>query len=191
MTIKDALKDCSLSEDSIGACGEIIEISGVIKWFDGSKGYGFIVPDLPNFPDILLHVTVMRRDGFQTALEGAKVICAVEKTERGLKCVQVKSIDCSSAIHPSEIPARTHVVVTPESGLERAIVKWFNRDKGFGFLSRGQGTEDIFIHMETLRRFGLAELRSGQVVLVRFGKGEKGLMTAEIYPDIGIPFATH
>lgn len=57
--------------------------------------------------------------------------------------------------------------------------------------SRGQGTEDIFIHMETLRRFGLAELRSGQVVLVRFGKGEKGLMTAEIYPDIGIPLATH
>ncbi|WP_039758687.1 cold-shock protein [Bartonella queenslandensis] len=190
MTSKDALKDYSLSEDSIGACGEIIEISGVIKWFDGSKGYGFIVPDLPHFPDILLHVTVMRRDGFQTAMEGAKVICAVEKTERGLKCVQVKSIDCSSAVHPSEVPARTHVVVTPESGLERAIVKWFNRDKGFGFLSRGQGTEDIFIHMETLRRFGLAELRSGQVVLVRLVR-EKGLMTAEIYPDIGFPFATH
>ncbi|AQX21326.1 cold-shock DNA-binding protein family [Bartonella sp. CDC_skunk] len=191
MTSKDTLKDCSPSEDGLDICGEIIEISGVIKWFDGSKGYGFIIPDLPGLPDILLHVTVMRRDGFQTALEGAKVICVVKQTERGLKCIQVKSIDCSSATHPSEIPVRTHVVVTPESGLERAIVKWFNREKGFGFLSRGQGTEDIFIHMETLRRFGLAELRSGQVVLVRFGKGEKGLMTAEIYPDIALPFVTN
>ncbi|MDD9329250.1 MAG: cold shock domain-containing protein, partial [Bartonella sp.] len=172
------------SEDGLDICGEIIEISGVIKWFDGSKGYGFIIPDLPGLPDILLHVTVMRRDGFQTALEGAKVICVVKQTERGLKCIQVKSIDCSSATHPSEIPVRTHVVVIPESGLERAIVKWFNREKGFGFLSRGQG-------METLRRFGLAELRSGQVVLVRFGKGEKGLMTAEIYPDIALPFVTN
>ncbi|EJF90222.1 cold-shock protein [Bartonella melophagi] len=191
MTSKDTLKNYSLSEDNFDVCGEITEISGVIKWFDSSKGYGFIVPDLCRLPDILLHVTVMRRDGFQTALEGAKIICAVKKTERGLKCVQVKSIDLSSAVHPSEIPVRTHIVVTPESGLERAIVKWFDRDKGFGFLSRGQGTEDIFIHMETLRRFGLAELRSGQVVIVRFGKGEKGLMTAEIYPDIALPFATH
>ncbi|AQX28033.1 MULTISPECIES: cold-shock protein [unclassified Bartonella] len=191
MTSKDTLKDYSLAEDNLNVYGEIIEISGVIKWFDGSKGYGFIVPDFQGLPDILLHVTVMRRDGFQTALEGAKVVCIVKQTERGLKCIQVKSIDCSSATHPSEIPARTHVVVTPESGLERAIVKWFNREKGFGFLSRGQGTEDIFIHMETLRRFGLAELRSGQVVLVRFGKGEKGLMTAEIYPDIALPFVTN
>ena len=178
-------------DSSETAATDVVEISGSIKWFDVSKGYGFIVPDIAGVPDILLHVTVMRRDGFHTALEGARIVCLVKKGERGLQCIQVKSIDLSTAVHPSELPARTHVVVKAESGLERAIVKWFNREKGFGFLTRGEGTEDIFIHMETLRRFGLAELRPGQVILVRFGRGEKGLMAAEIHPDIAIPFPTH
>jgi CspA family cold shock protein len=82
-------------------------------------------------------------------------------------------------------PPRTHVTVTPTSGLERAQVKWFNRLRGFGFLTRGEGTEDIFVHMETLRRYGLAELRPGQFVLVRYGPGAKGLMAAEVRPEGG------
>lgn len=171
---------------------DVIEIAGVIKWFDVSKGYGFVVPDEAGFPDVLVHVTILRRDGHPAALEGARVVCAVRKGERGLQCIRVLSMDLSTAIHPAELPSRTHVAVLPESGLERAIVKWFNRTKGFGFLSRGEGTDDIFIHMETLRRFGLAELRPGQVVLVRFGRGDKGLMAAEVHPDIAVPFpVTH
>jgi cold shock protein len=161
----------------------VIELTGVIKWFDVSKGYGFIVPD-NGMPDILLHVTCLRRDGFQVAYEGARVVVEVLQRPRGLQAFRVVSMDESTAVHPAQMPPpRTHVTVTPTSGLERVQVKWFNRLRGFGFLTRGEGTPDIFVHMETLRRFGLAELRPGQYVLVRFGPGPKGLMAAEVHPE--------
>jgi cold shock protein len=163
----------------------LVEITGFIKWFDVSKGYGFIVPD-NGMPDVLVHVTCLRRDGFQTAYEGARVVAEVLPRPKGLQCFRILSMDESTAIHPSQMPPpRTHVNITPTSGLERAWVKWFNRLRGFGFLTRGEGTPDIFVHMETLRRYGITELRPGQVVLVRFGQGPKGLMAAEVRPDTG------
>jgi len=174
----------SLADLGDDAAVSVIELTGVIKWFDVSKGYGFIVPD-NGLPDVLLHVTCLRRDGFQTAYEGARVVCEVLQRPKGLQAFRVLSMDESTAVHPSQVPPRTHVSVTPTSGLERAQVKWFNRLRGFGFLTRGEGTPDIFVHMETLRRYGLTELRPGQTVLVRFGPGPKGMMASEVRPDGG------
>ena len=168
------------------AAANLVEISGVIKWFDASKGYGFIVPD-NGWPDVLLHVTVLRRDGYQTAYEGARLVCECVQRAKGYQAFRILSMDESTAIHPAQmLPPRTHVSVTPTSGLERAQVKWFNRLRGFGFLTCGEGTPDIFVHMETLRRFGMTELRPGQYVLVRFGPGSKGMMAAEIQPENGV-----
>lgn len=161
---------------------EVYEVAGSIKWFDASKGYGFIVPDNGG-EDVLLHVTALRAGGYQTAYEGARVHCQVMRRPKGLQAFRILSMDESCAIHPSQLPQRTHVVVTPESDWERAVCKWFNRVRGFGFLTRGEGTEDVFVHMETLRRFGFTELRPGQVVLVRWGMGSKGCMAAELRPD--------
>ncbi|PVB63604.1 cold-shock protein [Labrenzia sp. 011] len=182
MGVKTAREPRALDTLADDVALDVYEIAGTIKWFDVGKGYGFIVPDSGE-NDILLHVTCLRRDGFQTAYEGARVVCEVLDRPRGLQAFRILSMDETTATHPSQLPpSRTHVQVVPEGGFEKATVKWFNRVKGFGFLTQGEETEDIFIHMETLRRFGITELRPGQDVLVRFGQGPKGRMAAEIRP---------
>lgn len=158
---------------------DLVEVAGRIKWFDVSKGYGFVAQD-DGGPDILLHVTTLRRDGFQTAHEGARVVCEASVRSKGLQAFRILQMDETTAVHPAQLPSRTHVQVTPTGGFEIVVVKWFNRVRGFGFVSRGDGTEDIFIHMETLRRYGIAELKPGDSLLVRFGDGPKGLMAAEV-----------
>ncbi len=160
----------------------LVEIAGRVKWFDAAKGYGFIVPDSGE-ADVLIHVTVLRRDGFTAIREGARVVAEAQRRERGLQVFRVLSIaepDASLAVPPQ--PARTRAQAISVGGFEIVVVKWFNRARGFGFLTRGESTEDIFVHMETLRRYGFVDPKPGDSMLARFGPGPKGLMAAEVRP---------
>ncbi len=160
----------------------LVEIAGRVKWFDAAKGYGFIVPDSGE-ADVLIHVTVLRRDGFTAIREGARVVAEAQRRERGLQVFRVLSIaepDASLAVPPQ--PARTRAQASSVGGFEIVVVKWFNRARGFGFLTRGESTEDIFVHMETLRRYGFVDPKPGDSMLARFGPGPKGLMAAEVRP---------
>src|SRR4051795_2101319 len=81
----------------------VIELTGAIKWFDVSKGFGFIVPD-NGMPDVLLHVTCLRRDGYQTAYEGARIVVEALNRPGGLQAFRILSMDESTARHPAQMP---------------------------------------------------------------------------------------
>jgi CspA family cold shock protein len=157
----------------------ILHVSGFVKWFDVARGYGFIIPD-NGMPDVLLHLSCLKRDGYDVPLEGTRVVCEAVERQKGIQCLKVLDVDTSTAIHPVERQARTHVQVAASSEWVKVKVKWFNRARGFGFLSEGDGRPDIFVHMEILRKTAIAELLPEQTVFARFGNGPKGLMAAEV-----------
>ena len=160
-------------------------IKGRVKWFDTTKGYGFIVTD-ENDGDVLLHANVLRNFGRSSVAEGARIVVEVQATDRGRQAVDIIEIEMPDEEEMEVAPSRqerpTDILSSkaPETPLMPARVKWFDKSKGFGFVNIFGDAKDIFVHMEVLRHYGLADLQPGEAVGVRIVDGPRGQMAAEV-----------
>ncbi|MEP7130021.1 MAG: cold shock domain-containing protein [Sphingomicrobium sp.] len=173
---------------------ELAPITGKVKWFDATRGFGFLVSEEID-GDVLLHFSVLREHGRRSVPEGAIIECVPVRQQRGLQAKKVISIDLSTAlpqqprssISPAERADRT-VLAEAAGEYEPLEVKWFNRVRGYGFLKRPDelGGEDVFVHMETVRLAHLGDLLPGQTLEARIAPSGKGLTAVELRPFNGL-----
>lgn len=156
-------------------------VTGLIKWFDPAKGYGFIYNDQAG-PDILLHANVLRNFGQGSVADNTQVTVRVLATARGLQAVEVLEIvpPESHGVPPiADLPQEV-IDQLDDLPLQPARVKWFDKSKGFGFANIFGRNDDVFLHIEVLRHSGLADLQVGEAVSLRVVEGPRGLMAAQV-----------
>ena len=172
------MSDHSIDDES----GDTREVSGIVKWFNAVKGFGFVTVD-DSSSDAFLHLSILRDSGMENLLPGSTVRCEVADRIKGLQVTRILDVDDSTAEADSE-PVRPAAApfgeIEPSGEFIDATVKWFNADKGYGFVCRSDSERDVFIHMVTLRRSGMKELEPGQTVKVRIADGPKGPQATEI-----------
>lgn len=169
-----------------GQVHELERHSGTVKWFDATRGFGFMVAD-GDSGDVLIHFSVLRDHGRRSLPEGARVECLAVRRERGLQARRLLSFDLSTATGPDlDLLSAPRDRVDPMELAERAgapepvTVKWFNRLKGYGFLIRTADSADVFVHMETFRRAGILEIEPDLPLMARIADGRKGPLAVSV-----------
>lgn len=144
-------------------------VDATVKWFNASKGFGFVTMS-DGSQDAFLPMAILRRAGYDDVREGSLITCEVSAGAKGPLVTNVLNIDTSTAVPAGEErrPQR------PSTTLEGAV-KWFEPEKGYGFISPDGGGKDVFIHITALRRSGVDMLGPGQRVRVEVVDGKKGL----------------
>ncbi len=158
--------------------GPIGPIRGLVKWFDVARGFGFIVSESLD-RDVLLHVNVLRTYGQSSVADGSAIDFTYQVSERGLQAVEVVGIE---APEPQGLLSEAEYLQPVPEDLPYlpARVKWFDKAKGFGFANVYGSEVDVFVHVEVLRRFGLADLTAGEAVCIRMLDGARGKMAVEV-----------
>ncbi|MFK7941773.1 MAG: cold-shock protein [Paracoccaceae bacterium] len=160
-------------------------ISGHVKWYDAVKGYGFVVP-LAGGSDVMVHASCVRAFGRIALAEGSEVTLLAQEGPRGLQAhklmdvVEPENAEPMMGFAEDSRPTEFLGEEVDAGPLQPARVKWFDKQKGFGFVNVFGNTEDIFVHMETVRRCGFQDLSSGEGMAVRTFRGPRGLMVAEL-----------
>ena len=168
---------------------ELSPITGKVKWFDATRGFGFLVSDEIE-GDVLIHFSVLREHGRRSVPEGATIECVPVRLPRGLQAKKVISIDLSSALPQQPRSSMSAAERADRKALadgagefEPVEVKWFNRVRGYGFVTRDSAPdEDIFIHMETVRDGRVGDLQTGERLMARIASSGKGLTAVEVRP---------
>ena len=181
----------AVAEQPADDSSEMEPVVGRVKWFDATRGFGFVVSDAID-GDILVHFSVLREHGRRSLPEGALIECVPMRLDRGLQAKRVISIDVGSAVVPQPRAVRStskdidRKALSDSAGeFEPVEVKWFNRVKGYGFVNRvgDPDSHDVFVHMETVRNSDVGDLQPGQRVLARIAEGKKGLTAVELHSE--------
>ena len=147
------------------------EVTAVVKWFNAAKGFGFVQPS-DGSPDAFLHISVVEQSGLGHLPEGATIVCDLSAGQKGPQVAAVHRIESMP-----EPPPR----VDDSEGTEaEGTVKFYNREKGFGFVTPDNGGADVFISARTLESAGIHSLDPEQRVRMAVRMGQKGPMAGSI-----------
>ncbi|MBY0428708.1 MAG: cold shock domain-containing protein [Alphaproteobacteria bacterium] len=189
--------------------GEGVQADGIVKWFNGSKGFGFVAIN-NNSSDAFLHISVVTRAGLQGLAENTRLRCMVVPSERGMQVthiIEVMGVDANapqssaprtgfdardsrgdygradfnahSNNHHSDNRQASRQASGPEVEVTGSI-KWYKTDKGFGFAMPEDGGKDVFIHRSVLERAGVNDLEPGRKIRMMVTTSQKGREASKI-----------